>query len=372
MKILVKVLLNLLRVVLVLFIVLFSLATLFGGSYLQTMVLLLMAAAIIWWPPFLKNRWGKSASLLARVIFIILLFTSNFIFFRQDPKSSIYLSENHRERLMQVYDQQLESWPANTESFFINSRYGDVHVLACGSRENPPLVMVHAASMGAHSWAENLDPLIDHYRIYAVDNIGEGNKSQLTDVLIYPGNQKEIADHFAEIMDELGIQSSPLFGASNGGYIVQSFAYHYPDRVESLSLFGPMGLTKLTGRSIIMLSIASMYPVQLIRNWVTGWALGEDDYVRGAYGEWFECILQGTIPSVGQPVPMTTAQKKVMKMPVLLFLGTNDPIVGNAFDAKKSGEEYPNIRIEILEAGHLIAVEKARRVNEVVAEFLGI
>jgi len=39
--------------------------------------------------------------------------------------------------------------------------------------------MFHAASMGAHSWAENLEPVINHYNIYAFDNPGEGNRSEL-------------------------------------------------------------------------------------------------------------------------------------------------------------------------------------------------
>jgi pimeloyl-ACP methyl ester carboxylesterase len=69
---------------------------------------------------------------------------------------------------------------------------------------------------------------------------------------------------------------------------------------------------------------------------------------------------------------MTSEQKEEMKLPVLLFLGTNDPIVGDAYKARDAGKVYPNIRIEILESGHLVAVEKFQRVNEVVAEFLGI
>jgi pimeloyl-ACP methyl ester carboxylesterase len=231
---------------------------------------------------------------------------------------------------MSIYDDRMDAWPSNTESIHLNTAYGDVHVLACGSVQNPPLVMVHAASMGAHSWAENLEPLLDHFRIYSVDNIGEGNRSQLKDALKYPGNQKEVADHFAQILD------------------------------------------KLTGGSMMMLSMATLYPFQFIRNWVTTWALGENEYIRETYGEWFNCILKGTIPSVAQPVPMSEEQKRSMGMPVLLFLGTNDPIVGDPQIASEAGDIYPDIRIEILESGHLIAVEQPTYINEVTADFLGI
>jgi pimeloyl-ACP methyl ester carboxylesterase len=232
--------------------------------------------------------------------------------------------------------------------------------------------MIHAASMGAHSWAENLAPLLDHFRIYSVDNIGEGNKSQLTDASVYPNSEQQIADHFAQLMDSLGIRRSPVFGASNGGFVAQCYAYYYPDRVESLVLFGPMGLTKLTGKSIMMLSIASMYPLQAIRDRVTRWALGEDEKVLEPYGSWFNCIMQATIPSVAMPVPMTDEQKHQMDMPVLLFLGTEDPIVGDAGFARETAMQYPDIRVETMESGHLIAVEQAERVNSITREFLGI
>jgi pimeloyl-ACP methyl ester carboxylesterase len=226
--------------------------------------------------------------------------------------------------------------------------------------------------MGAHSWAENLKPLLGHFRIYSIDNIGEGNKSELRDPLVYPETQEEIADHFAEIMDALRIDRAPLFGASNGGFIASCYTSYYPERVESLSLFGPMGLTPLTGRSYMMLSIATMYPLQCIRDRVSVWALGKDPGVHAAYGDWFNCIMKSTIPSVGRPVPMSTEQKTEMNLPILLFLGTEDPIVGDAEQAKVSAEEYPNIRIEVLESGHLIATEHASYVNSVLVDFLDI
>lgn len=57
-------------------------------------------------------------------------------------------------------------------------------------------------------------------------------------------------------------------------------------------------------------------------------------------------------------------------MPVILFLGTKDPIVGDAEIASQIAEDYPNIQIEVLESGHLIAVEHADDVNKKIVEFL--
>jgi pimeloyl-ACP methyl ester carboxylesterase len=79
--------------------------------------------------------------------------------------------------------------------------------------------------------------------------------------------------------------------------------------------------------------------------------------------------MQGTIPSVAKPVPMTVEQKKKMNLPILLFLGTKDQIVGDSAIAKKTAEEFPNIKIIILESGHLIAVEHFKVVNEEIKSF---
>ena len=72
----------------------------------------------------------------------------------------------------------------------------------------------------------------------------------------------------------------------------------------------------------------------------------------------------------GGSMPLSKEQKQEMKLPVLLFLGTKDDIVGDAEMAKQTAQEYPNIQTEILESGHLIAVEHANYVNIKIADFL--
>jgi pimeloyl-ACP methyl ester carboxylesterase len=121
-----------------------------------------------------------------------------------------------------------------------------------------------------------------------------------------------------------------------------------------------------------MMTLATMYPFQWIRDIVANWALGRDPKSHQAYGAWFNASMSGTIPSIAAPVPMTTAQKQAMDLPVLLYLGTNDKIVGDAGIARDMAEAYPNIRIETLDSGHLIAVEESEIVNQGISDFLGL
>lgn len=364
-----KYLLSLLKIIIAIPIFLFALAAFLGGAILQTISLILLGVVLFYWPFFSDNTGLRIAS---RGGALVLLLGLQFTVFHASPKTSIYLSDEDKENVYSLYAEKVKDWPAGMEDIYLDTEYGKVHVLAYGVDTLPPILLFHAASMGAHSWAENLTPLIGHYRIYAIDNIGEGNLSELKDALEYPNSPKEIADLYAGIAEQLGVESSPVFGASNGGYIAQVYTYYYPEKVTKLALFGPMGLTQITGGSIFMLSAASMYPLDWVRSKVVNWAFGDDPYCHEKYGDWFDAIMKGTIPSVSQPIPMKEEQKSKMDLPVLLFLGINDPIVGNAKVARGLAEEYPNINIEVLDSGHLISVEHRAHVNEKIRRFLDV
>lgn len=353
-------------------IVLLAIATFIGKSYGQTICLVLIAALLVYWPGFFSEKLNRLYSTGVRILLIIALFAVKQVFFRSDPKTSIYISEESRTGLMALYDECLQAWPEDSRSLFISTEYGKVHIIECGNANKPPLVMFHAASMGAHSWAENLDPLLEYFHIFSIDNPGEANKSELSNALVFPDSPKELADYYCEILGRMNIDSAVIFGASNGGFIAQSLAYYHPEKVTRMALFGPMGLTQLTSGSVVMMGLSTMYPFQFMRDIVANWALGHDHGTHLKYGEWFNEVMKGTVPSVMMPVPMSAEQKNQMDMPVLLFLGSNDRIVGDAEHARDLAEEYPNIEIEILESGHLISVECADEVNERLSEFVEI
>ena len=349
---------------------LFALATLMGKSYGQAFCVLGIALLLVYWPAIIEKRLKPLYSVLFRIFIIALLFVGMKTVLAPEPKTSIYKSEEDKAALMSIYEELLTPWPAETKSRFVSTPYGRVHYLEYGDPSDPPLVMFHAASLGAHSWAENLEPLLDHFHIYAIDNIGEGNRSELRDALEFPSNPREVADFYSDLLEQLNIDSAVVFGASNGGFIAQSMAFYHSDKVSKLALFGPMGLTQLTSGSIAMMMASTIYPFQFMRDAVAKWALGTSPVCHEKYGSWFNQIMKGTIPSIAHPVPMTTEQKEQMNMPILLFLGTQDRIVGDAEKAKTMAEMYPNIQVEVLNSGHLIAVEHANKVNKTISDFL--
>ena len=115
--------------IIIILIVLFSLATFMGKNYGQTAILLLIATTLAYWPRFIRDKAGKNLSLISRIAFIIILFALNFTLFKSGPKTSIYINDNYKKELMRIYDEKVRFWPDSTEDLFIETKYGKVHLL---------------------------------------------------------------------------------------------------------------------------------------------------------------------------------------------------------------------------------------------------
>lgn len=150
MKTALKILLGIFRYIMIVLLAMLSIATLLGGSYLQTTLLWLLIISLTYWPSYFVDKWGRAVAVGLRFVFISLLLAGNMLLFKPKPKESIYLSNESQEALMDIYDKRVSLWPKDTEDLIIQTKYGKVHILACGKTGNPPLVMIHAASMGAH------------------------------------------------------------------------------------------------------------------------------------------------------------------------------------------------------------------------------
>ena len=54
------------------------------------------------------------------------------------------------------------------------------------------------------SWKDNVEALGKTRRLYLIDTLGEGNRSELADVEKYPGTGREVADLYKEVTEQLG------------------------------------------------------------------------------------------------------------------------------------------------------------------------
>ena len=55
----------------------------------------------------------------------------------------VYKSKKKQQEIVRTYDRLLEQWGVEIEELEIDTRYGMTHVVACGKKQNPPLLLFH-------------------------------------------------------------------------------------------------------------------------------------------------------------------------------------------------------------------------------------
>ncbi len=355
-----------------LFFLLFLLS-LYSRHFSPSLLVLLISVMLVppvrrWTSEFLRVPipvWVRG--ILIPVLFFLFVF---LIFKGMGNKYSIYKNPDIDKRLMAIYENRMTQWPVPYESWYIDTRYGKVFIIISGPEDAPPVFLLHASAMGSWSWLYNIKGLNKYYRTYAVDTIGDAGKSELKDIGTFPTDGKALAGLYTEIMDTLGVEKACFMGASQGGFITTNMALYAPGRVEKIILCGPMGFTG-TNVSVLRILFTTMFPVKPIQDGATRWAFGDDPEINEAVGEWFGLILRGVISRQARPQPFTREQLNSLKLPVLLLLGSRDGLVGNPENAKQLVKDMNDVRVEVLDTGHLISAERPDEFNKLVIDFIG-
>lgn len=153
----------------------------------------------------------------------------------------IFKNEESRERIQNWYQKFLERVDGKTNSVEVSTFYGTNHVLMVGDSSNPPLVCLHSMMTSSAHLASELGKLLDRFYLILPDLPGQSVKG-LPIRLSYTDDTH--AQWLKEIFDELNLHEVPLLGVSLGGFIARQFASVYPEKVKSLILIVPAGITQ--------------------------------------------------------------------------------------------------------------------------------
>jgi pimeloyl-ACP methyl ester carboxylesterase len=286
------------------------------------------------------------------------------------PRPSIYNSPAVAARFERLYAQKLAAWPVPYESRFLDTRLGRVHVIVSGPQEAPPMLLLHASAVSSWSWIYNIEGLSQDWRVYAVDLIGDAGLSAYADLGNRMNTPADEADHYAEVMDLLGLPRASVVGASEGGFIALNLALRHPERVERLVLLGPMGLSGTIGAAA-RITLAQLFPVRPLQAATFRWAFSDNAKLQADFGEWFPLVMSGTLPAKVAPWPLSAEARRAMSRPALFVFGTRDNVVGDPEAARARAADFPDARVEVVEAGHLMAAEAPDEINALILGFLG-
>ena len=91
--------------------------------------------------------------------------------------SPLYKSPAGEADVMALYDRVLSSWPVPHDDSRLTTRFGETFIIASGSRESPPLILLHGACSNAVSWIGEVGKYSQYFRTYAVDIPGDPGRS---------------------------------------------------------------------------------------------------------------------------------------------------------------------------------------------------
>jgi pimeloyl-ACP methyl ester carboxylesterase len=354
------------------FAILFGLLTvsmLLMRNWAQTVVALLLT--LLFLPPvasFLQNSFGFSIHPLLRGMLIVGLLAVFAWLMAGRQAISIYASPEVKERFMAIYDEKMQGWPVPFEDVFLDTEYGTVHIIVSGPEDAPPLLLLHASGVAGWSWKYNAAGLSEHYRTYAIDLIGDAGKSEFRSLDYIMKTGEDQARLYTEITDKLGVETAYVVGASEGGFIGSNYAIYASERVEKLVLLGPMGYAGAT-QSIIRITLAQLFPLRSIQDGTFHWAFSNSDILGEELGEWFHLFMSETTPKKVAPLPLSAEERQRLQVPVLFVFGERDNLVGDPHKARDLVRDIPDVQVEIVDAGHLMAAELPDQVNDLIRAF---
>lgn len=119
---------------------------------------------------------------------------------------------------------------------YADSAEGQIHYRCAGPDDAPVIAFFHQTASSSAMWERVLARLADSYRCYAFDTPGFGGSYQPADIpdLAAP------AARLKEAIDDLGIGRLHLCGHHTGGCIALELAPMLGERVQSLTLIGPV------------------------------------------------------------------------------------------------------------------------------------
>ncbi len=357
-----------------LFAILFGLLTismLLLKNWLNSLIAFLLVLLTL--PPissFIQNRYDWAIHPVLRLILIAGLLVVFVRLLLGAKITSIYKSPQVKARFLEIYDEKMTDWPVPYEDVVVETQYGKVHVLASGPDDAPAMLLLHASGISSWSWKYNLGDLNQYYRTYAVDLIGEAGKSEFASLENIMKNGQDQAALYAEIADKLGVGKAYMVGASEGGFIGTNYALYHPERVEKLALFGPMGYSGAV-QSIVRITFAQLFPLKPIQDSTFSWAFSDSSKLKDDFAEWFYLIMTGYNSVKVAPLPFSKEQRQSLKVPVLFVFGERDNLVGDPEAARALVQDIPNVRVETLDAGHLMTAEMPEQSNQLILDFCG-
>ena len=286
-----------------------------------------------------------------------------------DNVESMFKTPAMADEFLNLYDQLLSRWPHDVIPREIQTSFGTTHVNSVGLDGASPLVLLPGFGTNSTMWFANITTLSEHYRVFAIDTIGQPGRSVTRNAL----SPTTTAVWLVEVLDGLAIEQANVTGFSLGGWIALDFAIKHPERTKKVAVVDPAASIQPLPFSFFLHSLFPMiiHPtrkgLQRYFRWLT----------RGNKGmntEWGQTMVLGILNWKPQPptraAPFTDEQLRACQAPTLLLVAERSVLYEPATAIKRATQLIPNLTAEIVsDASHGLVYEQADLINNRIVSF---
>lgn len=284
--------------------------------------------------------------------------------------TALFRSDAARTAMERAYERCLaQAPPARAQS--VATRFGATHMLVAGPEHAPPVIMIHGAMVNSAMALREVQPLLEQFRIYALDVIGVSVKSADVRVRL---DARVYADWLIDVLDGLRLPKAHVSGASSGGIIARGLAERAPDRIDRLVLMVPAGIIKVPA---LPLMTKLMLPMLLYRTFGSRAGLarflgatltGSDQLIEEYLGEALKHYkIDMTVPALATPAALAGFRR-----PTLVIGASDDITAPGAALLARARELFPQATLELLTCKHIPPTDDVTRAKlcGLVARFL--
>jgi pimeloyl-ACP methyl ester carboxylesterase len=280
--------------------------------------------------------------------------------------TSIYKSAEGERAVRERYIEILKRWPVPNRQLRVPTREGETFIVRCGDESAPPLLLFHGSTINSTMWMGDVAAWAAHFRIYAVDMIGDAGLSAPSRP---PLASEAHALWLDDVMQALSLTRVSMVGVSLGGWLALDYATRRPDRVESLVVLCPGGVGRQKLRIVfktIALRMLGPRAARKLRETILGRPPADLSPAAQYFMKFLSLIHENFRPRMVKIPVFSDDALKRLTMPVMAILGGQDVLLDSEETKQRLARNVPHAEIRYFpEVGHFIPGQTAT-----VLEFL--
>jgi pimeloyl-ACP methyl ester carboxylesterase len=267
----------------------------------------------------------------------------------------IYKSPEGERLVKERYRAFLQRWPVPNQQIRIPTSQGETFVIASGAEDAPPLLVLHGGAMNSAMWMGDIRSHAAHFRVYAVDVIGEAGLSAPSRP---PLGSDAHAVWLDNVLDALAVKRTSMVGASLGGWLALDYANRRPERVERLAVLCPGGIGRQK-LGIVFLTLALLpcgaWGKRKLLERILGRPPADPPPPLQAFIQFMALIHHHFRPRMVKMPILPDGALRRLTIPLLAIVGGRDVLLDSAETRRRLESYAPKAEVVYLpETGHAI------------------